>query len=410
VTLKLAWTIARAEIRLGRLAIGIVAVGIVGAVLGIATQSGPYPVVPTPVRNLVYLGPALMAAAALVAARPAATGMARELFLCGIAPRKRRLATALAVAVASVAGWLCASVITTVTAMAWSWAQRDSVTALGHAEGGVAWWLVVGLASVGLLALVGTACGVLSRSAVGAITVVAVATGIPLILLMFGAFPPALWLRSMFPTGAIYGMFEQLDGVRGSAAFRWGVPAGYLLLATWVLAIGRLTPNPRERFDPATTSPATSALPPQRTRLAAVAPWLLLAICTAAVGVVTPPRIARAVPWWLHGTWLSDLASGRASEPVARAYVSAVLAGDRTRELRLVRGSRDAVLDPVLRMRVRRAGRVRDVRYIYNASALPGTVLVTLGGRATARVDLTICSVRTRAGWRVMRTSAAGRC
>jgi hypothetical protein len=132
-------------------------------------------------------------------------------------------------------------------------------------------------------------------------------------------------------------------------------------------------------------------------------------IAAAAVfGYVVPARTAGMIPWWLHADWLADELRGTASGPVAREYMDAVLAGRPAAETRLSLGG-TSVLDPVVRSQVRRAGRVRSVRYAYDDAAPAGTAIVTLGSRGHA-IDMTVCVRRTRAGWRVRKISASGLC
>lgn len=273
---------------------------------------------------------------------------------------------------------------------------------MGHSAHGALWWAIAGLLALVLLALVGVACGCLCRSRVAALALVALLSGVPLMLATFGQFPPALWFRSLFPGGALDAVFDRREGVRGDAWLRWGVPATYLLAAFVIVAAGCRSSDPgvARAIKDAEPAPARG----RAARLAGVAPIALLITAAAALGAVAPERMATAIPWWLQGPWIEDLALERASEPVARAYLSAVRSGDVRRERRLVLGRR--ALDPVQRALIGRARRVTDVTYVYAEDVPPGTVLAELGGDVT----VTICNRRTRQGWRVVRVSTIGVC
>lgn len=415
MTLRLAGAIARAEIRPSRFALLAAAFGAAGALVGLASQpSGPYGLLSEPVRSLFYLGPVIMAAAALLAVRPAESGLARELFLSGIESTRRRLATAIVAVGAATVAWVGALLLSAALVLPWLLGHGRAITLVERGAGSVPWWAAIGVASVALLALVGCACGCLCRSRTSALALVALLGGVPLLAVLFGEFPPALWLKSTLPTGALTGALEAYDDVRGSPLFRWGVPCAYLLGATWVVATGHRASDPGARSAVERRSDtkweAQGALASARCgRLTAAAPVVLLLACAVLLGGVVPQRLAKTIPWWLHGTWVSDLARDRASGPVDRAYVSAVLSGDAARERRLVQGTREDALDPVLRLRLVRARRLVRLDYLYDEVTRPGTVVAMLGGRGNG-FEVKICNVRTRAGWRVARVSSGGLC
>lgn len=294
--------------------------------------------------------------------------------------------------------------LATVVLAPWTWARHESLTLVGQSGQGPVWWAAIGLAAVVLLALVGTACGCLCRSRVTAFGLVALLSGTPLMLKTFGQFPPALWFGALFPGDALDSVFERRDDLRGNAALRWGVPATYLLAAGFIVATGRRPSDPEA---PQAVDDEDRAVAPARAgRLALAAPVALLVTAAALLGAVAPQRISSAIPWWLQGAWVEDLARDRASEPVVRSYLAAVRSGDAQRERRLVLGKRDEVLDPVLRDQIRRARRVFDVKYIYLEDVGPGTVSAQLGKDA----GVTLCSARTRTGWRVVRVSSVSVC
>lgn len=409
--LALASTLARTDTRRRSLVLGVCAFGLAGALIAIATRpSDSYPVLSGAVRNLVYLGPALMAHAAWPAARAAESGMARELFLCGISSKQRRRATALVVVGATSVIWLAGSAIAAGLAALWLWPAGDSVVLVRQGGSSVAWWAAIGLSSSVLLGLVGCACGCVCRTRAAAVAIVALLGGASLLLALLGEFPPALWLRSLSPGGALDAVFNRRDDIRGEAWLRWGVPAIYLLGSAWLVAMGRRASDPVDYRRGGEASPLSGAVAahgdpvvlPRASRLAAAAPVALLLAAAVALGAVAPQRIARAIPWWLHGAWVEDLARNRASAPVVRAYVAAVRSGDERRERQFALGGRDEVLDPVLRAAIRRARRVLDVEYAYSSDERPGSVHVTLGS-ASPSLDLTVCNVRRRDGWRVVR-------
>lgn len=415
--IRLASAIARAEIRRSRFGLFVLAYGLAGALIALAAfPRGPYPIVSEAVRSLLYLGPALMAATALLVVRPSESGMARELFLSGITPKRRRRATTVVGIAAATLAWVCASALTATLVGAWLWAHGRAVSSVGQGGMGVVWWAGVGLASVGFLAVVGSACGCLCRSRVAAIAIVASLCGVPLVTVLFGEFPPALWFRSLLPTGAMYGVFEAYDDVRGAPWFRWGVPCLYLLGAAWVVGTGRRPSDPGVVAEarrgpseaPAGLTDDRSVALPRTNRSAVAVPIALLIGVTALLGAVAPQRIGRAIPWWLQGAWLEDLARDRASGPVARAYVSAVLARDVRGEARRVLGPRDDALDPVLRVKVLRARHIVGVQYDYGETR-PGTVIVRLKDRGQD-IDLTVCNVRRHDRWHVSRVSSSGVC
>lgn len=399
--IALAHAIARAEIRPSRFVLATCGLGLATAMIGLAAHpAGAYPVLTVSVRELVYLGAGFMAAGAILAVRATESGVAQELFLSGIGPTQRRRATALVAVGACSLAWLCGSVVSVAVAGPW----LGEVTLLDDGSGSVLWLATIGWLSVGLLALVGCACGVACRSRVSALAAVAILSGTPLLMVFFGDLPPALWFRSLFPTGAVYAMLERYEGIRGEPWFRWGVPSVYLLFSAWLVAMGR------RRSDPGSPRAARRGPPGRGARSAQAATAAVLLVSGAtALGLVAPQRIARAIPWWLHGTWLADVARDRASAPVAEAYVEAVLAGNRALERRLVVRPEVDALDPVVRREVRRAGRIGSVRYVYASESPPGTVVVTLLG-SRRRLDLTVCNTRTRRGWRVAEASTDGRC
>jgi hypothetical protein len=411
---SLAGCIARAELRPRTVVLAVLGYGIAGAAIGLANhRTGAYPILTDSVTNLDYLAGVLIAAAALMTVRATEFGVDRELFLAGISPRRRAIASALVAAGVAVAIWAGGNA-TTVLLLVPALAGRDASFTLVSGASGLAAAIVAGLGLVVCYALMGTALGTRTRTRAVVITVVGTIAVIPLLLAMFGAFPPALWLRSLCPTAFPRGIIEAYGDVRGDALFRWGVPLAYLAVATWLIATTR-APWSRAVQPGAGGAPEPSG-DPGRDRVtrwravwsSAAVPAGALIVAAAVFGYVVPARTAGIIPWWLHGDWLADEARGTASGPVARAYMDAVLAGRPAAEKRLSLGGTN-VLDPVVRAKIRRAGRARSVRYAYDDAVPAGTVIVTLGSRGR-EIDMTVCARRTRAGWRVRKLSASGLC
>jgi hypothetical protein len=411
---SLAGCIARAELRPRTVALATLAYGIAGAAIGLANhRAGAYAILTGSVTNLEYLAGVLIAAAALMTVRATEFGVDRELFLAGITPRRRAIASALVATGVAVTVWAGGNAITVLLLLPVLAGRGPSFTLVSGASGPPA-AIVAGLGLVVCYALVGTALGTRSRARAAVITVVGTIAVIPLILVLFGTFPPALWLRSLCPTAFPRGIIEAYDDVRGGALYRWGVPLAYLAGAVWLIATTRAPWSRALRSDPTgAAEPAGDAGRDRVTRWRAVrssaaVPVGALIASAAVFGYVVPARTAGIIPWWLHGDWLADEVRGTASGPVARAYMDAVLAGRPAAERRLSLAG-TSVLDPTVRARIRRAGRVRSVRYAYDDAVPAGTVIVTLGSRGR-EIDMTVCARRTRAGWRVRKISASGLC
>lgn len=407
---SLAGCIARAELRPRTVVLAVFAYGIAGAAIGLAQhRTGAYPILTGAVTNLDYLAGVLIAAAALMTVRATEFGIDRELFLAGITPRRRALAAAVVAAGVAVAIWAAGNALTMLLLVP-ALAGRDTSFALASGPSGPAAAIVAGLALVIGYAFLGTALGTRARTRAAVITVVGTIAVIPLILALFGSFPPALWLRSLCPTAFARGTIERYEDVRGAALFRWVVPLAYLTAAAWLVAATRGPWSRAVRRD-AGDAPEPTGHRVTRWRAAwssVAVPFGALVAAAAVFGYVVPARTADIIPWWLHGDWLADEARGTASGPVARAYMDAVLARRPGAEKRLsVAGS--SVLDPVLRSKIRRAGSVRSVRYAYADAVPAGTAIVTLGPRGRT-IDMTVCVRRTHRGWRVRHVSAAGLC
>lgn len=402
--------LARAELRRTRLVSIVCAYGVAGALVAVATRPDDfYPVLSGAVENLVYLAPILLAAAAWPLARMTESGMARELYLCGISPSRQRLAAAvIAVGVACLI-WLCGSAIAAALVALALWLSAEPVVLVGPIGPSVAWWAAAGVSSSIVLGLVGCACGSACRTRAAAIAVVVALGAAAQLLALFGAFPPALWLRSLTPGGALDAVFVMRDDVRGEASLRWGVPTIYLLGSAWLIT-SRRRASSAAGVSPRSPESREGWLGTARaSRLAAAAPVVLLLAAAVILGAIAPQRLAREIPWWLHGSWVQDLARNRASAPVAESFVAAVISGDRWRERGLSLGRRDDVLDPVVRDHIRRARNVYDVEYEYDSEARPGTVLMRLGSPRSS-LDLRVCNARTADGWRVTRVLANNLC
>jgi hypothetical protein len=412
---SLAGCIARAELRPRTVALAMLGYGVAGFAIGLANhRAGAYPILTGSVTNLDYLAGALIAAAALMTVRATEFGVDRELFLAGITPRRRAIGSALVAAGVAVAIWAGGNAVT-VLLLVPALAGRDTSFTLVSSSSGPAGAIVAGLGLVVCYALMGTALGTRSRTRAAVITVVGTVAVIPLILVLFGAFPPALWLRSLCPTAFGHGLIESYDDVRGAALLRWGVPLVYLAAATWLVATARAPWLRGVRRD-AAGAPTESTGDPGDDRVtrwravwsSAAVPAGALIAAGAVFGYVVPARTAAVIPWWLHGDWLADEARGTASGPVAGAYMEAVVARRPAAERRLSLAGTSG-LDPTVRSKIRRAGKVRSVRYDYDEAVPAGTVIVSLGSHGRA-IDMTVCVRRTRAGWRVRKVSASGLC
>ena len=400
-------TIARAELR--RRVVGLVALvyGVVGTLVGVAShRTGSYPVLTDAVANLEYLGGLLMAAGALIAVRPIEFGVARELLLCGIGWRRRSIATAIVAIGCALTIWALGNVLTALALRA-LFAGRHAPTTLTAGSQSALLVVAAGVALVSCAALLGCAIGGRCRTRATAVAIVGALAVAPLVLLLFGSFPPALWLRALCPTALGNGLIEAYAGVRGTPLVRFGAPLLYLVVAL-CLVLTSHAPGVRRARRAANDDPGARPRAPGRAWASLLVPAAMLAVAATAFGYVAPQRTARAIPWWLRGDWLADQARKTTSAPVARAYVVAILHGDGRALGRL--GAPDAEPpDPVLAAAVRRAASIRDVRFVYDDHVPAGTVVVTLGA-AREEVDVTVCSVRTSAGWRVERLSSAGLC
>lgn len=391
----LAAAVARAELRPGQLAVITAAGGGLTAVLSVVTDprtpAGPYAVATESAYGLRYSGFLLVAVSAWMQIRPAENGVARELFLAGVSSPRRRRATAVAAILTCVALWVGMSVVALL--VAGTWAGGVDMASAKTATSAV----VVAVGSAIMLSLVGSACGSLASSRVGGTAVVTALAALPLALALVGRYPPALILKSLFPAETVPAMLAPFEGIRGEPAFRWGVPLVWLSVSAALVA----------RRTAGGDVGVVRWRGAERPRRLDVLPLVLLGLSVVVLGAVVPARVARTIPWWLQGRWLSDLATGSDSKPVAEAYVQAVIDGDAATERRLL-AQRGEPIDPQLRRNVQRAGRVADVEYSYVEGSLPGTV--TFGFRRDPELQLVVCVVRSASGWSVVRTRTVWTC
>ncbi len=382
--------IVRAELRIRRLAFVAVLAGAVTAAASIADDpDGPYALITDGVLGLRFSGVLLMLTAALIQSRPADAGITRELFLCGVDPRRARGAGLIAAVLATLAVWIASCTWAAVIGAIWT-----GGVSVGDSGDSVATTAAIGVGAVVLFATVGSAAGVCAPQPTGAAVLVASLAVVPMLLAIFGQYPPSLTLKGFFPTETVRAMVERLDGIRGTTGYRWGIPLAWETGTLAVLAGARYRDVVRAR-----------AAAPARSQT--VLPAAAFVAALLALGVVVPKRIAAEIPWWLTGQWLGDLAAGRASEPVARSYASAVLAGDREGERALLAPG-GLPIDPQLRLEVERAGSISSLRYSYTEISRPGTVVVDFS--RTDDFALTVCARRTSLGWRVQSTTSFGTC
>ncbi len=411
--MRLAGAIARAEVGWRPTLIAVLGYAVGSTLVGLATfRTGSYPVLTAAVDAEASIGVALLAASAGFSVRPVELGIESELFLAGVAPRDSQVARAFVCAVWCLAVWVAATALAALFAMPWLLARGQAIAlvAAGH---GPPVTLLVGVLAVSLSALAGASIGMISRTRLTAVTGVAIVGGVPLLLGLAGAYPPALWLRGMSPTSPIVNLLDHHGDVRDTALFHYGVPVAYLLIFSSVVLHRS---GPRSQALPASRRVGKEASPDPSgslrvgaDRLGGAATLAVLLCSAATLGYFVPQPVAEAIPWWLRGDWLADLALDQASEPVVREFVAAVVDGDRESERRLSRGHAIAVLAPDLRRQVGRAGPVTDVYYVYNEIEPPGTVYVQFRSE-TSGFGLTVCTERTDSGWRVVGTSPVGLC